>query len=1007
MKILQIRLKNINSLKGEHTIDFRHKPLSEAGLFAITGATGSGKTTILDVITLALFSRIPRVSELVTKGFIEKTGLVLTRNMDEAIAEITYLCNEGEFTSQWSISKNRNRNLRDYEMQISDASGNIFPLKKSDIPAKNESLIGLNFDQFSKAIILAQGDFANFLKAKKDERGKLLEKITGTWIYRELGKLAFQKSKEFGQQLESLQVQINSKKEQLLPKDDYQLLLTDIGNVDKQIIICQEQIEQLKNQEKLKAEIVSLSESIKDTEKELIGASNKLSAFKERNGERMEKHKRLLPYRKKLWEWKELQKRLTEQETELIDIKNSVLACDEEDGKLKEEVKVLTRSDAPLEDAIKLFENSVLSLQRELGTVETQLQNASRAVKQGATEISLTLDMSNPDIARLQLDSENKKNDDELRELSEKLPQAFLDEPSKKLEELRSVSDVLQSLLKEITILNEKQCQIAEHQKEVLELQEEIDDIPSKLAEATTSQKQSDLELIALQKDKTIRDLTASLEEHRKKLVDGEPCPLCGATDHPFSHEIPPIDDELERKIWAVSAVNEQWKKEISTLTSTLSLKQKSLEKTLKEKAEKDAESSQMEERVKELKASVPAEFHSEDTEGDLNQIKENINHLEKYRVQEERVRKLQTLSQNVDEWQQYFHGESNLSNELKSIFTGKDVLSVTQNIKERFTKNNTRNQELIKDQAILKKKNSETRGYSQTLTEELAVDLPEYDTLATPLMQLMEDGEYTRLQTNHQQLLQDISNMETRVNLHNENLKKHKEKDNDTPLDEVQRLKQEKEAENKEYISHRDELKGKQVVHEKTKKELDVLATQIATQKQQNEKWVLLSRYIGDAEGRKFSTFAQELTLLQLVKKANKRLSQLNDRYMLGLPSDEEDDSLVVIDTHMGDMRRSVKSLSGGETFLVSLSLALALSDLAAHKVEIKSLFIDEGFGSLDKLTLDQTMDTLEKLQYETSKTIGVISHVEAMQERITSQIRVEKGGQGHSSIEVMQIQN
>jgi DNA repair protein SbcC/Rad50 len=103
---------------------------------------------------------------------------------------------------------------------------------------------------------------------------------------------------------------------------------------------------------------------------------------------------------------------------------------------------------------------------------------------------------------------------------------------------------------------------------------------------------------------------------------------------------------------------------------------------------------------------------------------------------------------------------------------------------------------------------------------------------------------------------------------------------------------------------------------------------------------------------------------------------------------------SLVVIDTNMGDMRRSVKSLSGGETFLVSLSLALALSDLTSKTVEIGSLFIDEGFGSLDKLTLDHTMDTLEKLQYETGKAIGVISHVDAMQERITTQIKVEKGG-------------
>ena len=128
-----------------------------------------------------------------------------------------------------------------------------------------------------------------------------------------------------------------------------------------------------------------------------------------------------------------------------------------------------------------------------------------------------------------------------------------------------------------------------------------------------------------------------------------------------------------------------------------------------------------------------------------------------------------------------------------------------------------------------------------------------------------------------------------------------------------------------------------------------------------------------------------------------------LNDRYQLDIPEKDKDDSLSVIDTHMGDLKRSVKSLSGGESFLVSLALALALSDLASRQVDIKSLFIDEGFGSLDRLTLDMTIDTLEKLQFETSKTIGVISHIEAMQERIATQIRLTRNGQGYSSMEIV----
>jgi exonuclease SbcC len=104
-----------------------------------------------------------------------------------------------------------------------------------------------------------------------------------------------------------------------------------------------------------------------------------------------------------------------------------------------------------------------------------------------------------------------------------------------------------------------------------------------------------------------------------------------------------------------------------------------------------------------------------------------------------------------------------------------------------------------------------------------------------------------------------------------------------------------------------------------------------------------------------------------------------------------------------MGGMRRSVKTLSGGETFLMSLALALGLSDLASKNVEINSLFIDEGFGTLDPETLDVTLDTLERLQAESNKTIGIISHVSTLKERIQTQIVLDRNAQGYSQLKVI----
>jgi exonuclease SbcC len=177
-------------------------------------------------------------------------------------------------------------------------------------------------------------------------------------------------------------------------------------------------------------------------------------------------------------------------------------------------------------------------------------------------------------------------------------------------------------------------------------------------------------------------------------------------------------------------------------------------------------------------------------------------------------------------------------------------------------------------------------------------------------------------------------------------------------------------------------------------------LAARISNQQKEAERWEKLSELIGSESGKKFSKFAQGLTLAKLVTLANRHLQKLNDRYQL-LKAPNADLELQMIDTYQADAVRSVNTLSGGESFLVSLALALGLSDLASHKTQIDSLFIDEGFGTLDAETLDIAITALENLQ-ASGKMIGIISHVEALKERISTQIQVKKMSGGVSKIEV-----
>jgi DNA repair protein SbcC/Rad50 len=206
------------------------------------------------------------------------------------------------------------------------------------------------------------------------------------------------------------------------------------------------------------------------------------------------------------------------------------------------------------------------------------------------------------------------------------------------------------------------------------------------------------------------------------------------------------------------------------------------------------------------------------------------------------------------------------------------------------------------------------------------------------------------------------------------------------------------KQSENAEQIGAiKEQLKANQILKEQLSKHKDTIDMQQAA----FEKWDELNRLIGSADGKKFRIFAQSLTLRKLSSLANRHLNQLNDRYFISI-NKENLLEFDIIDRYQGDNQRSMTTLSGGESFLVSLALALGLSDLAGRDAQIQSLFIDEGFGTLDSHNLDMAVQALENLQ-ASGKVVGIISHVEVLKERIYTQIKVVKQGHGFSKISVV----
>jgi DNA repair protein SbcC/Rad50 len=185
---------------------------------------------------------------------------------------------------------------------------------------------------------------------------------------------------------------------------------------------------------------------------------------------------------------------------------------------------------------------------------------------------------------------------------------------------------------------------------------------------------------------------------------------------------------------------------------------------------------------------------------------------------------------------------------------------------------------------------------------------------------------------------------------------------------------------------------------NEDLKQKQQARAQDIDAQKREYSRWDLLHELIGSSDGKKYRNFAQGLTFEMMVGYANRQLQKMTDRYLL-IRDGAQPLELNVIDSYQAGEIRSTKNLSGGESFIVSLSLALGLSHMASKNVRVDSLFLDEGFGTLDEEALDTALETLAGLQQD-GKLIGVISHVPALKERISTQIQVISQTRGTSVI-------
>ena len=620
MKILQLRFKNLNSLTGEWSIDLTVPAYSSEGIFAIIGPTGAGKSTILDAICLALYGRTPRLSKVTKSG-----NEIMSRQSGECFAEVSFETASGRYRCHWSQHRARKKSNGDLQVpkhEISNVdSGEVFETKLRGVADQVESATGMDFDRFTRSMLLAQGGFAAFLQAAADERAPILEQITGTEIYSQISMHVHETRASVRKKLDVLTAELNGMQllgeaeeqelsSELLKKQNEELALSPLlKNVDKAI-------HWLEGMNKLEGDLaeteVKLNEwqerqvafqSRQETLNKATKALELAAEFAELSTQRVEQTQELETHTKCLSEMPGLESSLIIDEASLgaamqtleerkVEQKGATLvfrqtreidlklrekegpihslgeALQEEEGIILSLKGKQDEDNAVLDDKKRTLENIA---QQQLSNKEDEkliehlagLRNQLETLKailshqvdneiereQALAKANETEDVWQALSEQLEVSSATYEQDQALYETKQCALKDALSEQT--LTDLRNAATKItarKATLERISLSFKSFCAVEDELDQLVMRNETLEDegvvLLAKSQACTEKKVAGEREVTLLETQLSLVKTIHGFEEARRKLSDGEACPLCGSEEHPFARGNVPLVDE-------------------------------------------------------------------------------------------------------------------------------------------------------------------------------------------------------------------------------------------------------------------------------------------------------------------------------------------------------------------------------------------------------------------------------------------------------------------------------